>query len=416
MSKTKYAIILFLAMYISLCAEPLILEHISILTEKQLYAVLVPICCLLLWLSDLILNTVASLGGSDSWMTVYERQNIGYERLYGLDVIRTIAVVFVPAVHFLGLTTFYDTPMLGKKMFAAVAMRWLFICCVPLFLTLTGFLKCGKGVDGSHYKSILSVLMTHIFISGIRLYVDKKVLGVELTRQYIISKLVYFDYGWYIRLYIAIMLLVPFCNAAWNGLKGRAHKELLIVTLMLLTSVGPFTFGVIPHTWLILYVFMYYFMGAYLRDYDVYINKAVNLLFIVMMLFTAAIGSFFHPTASGCFDWDFAAYSANSGYSALPVAVLTFLIMTLFVNMECDFAVFRVCFYLISVVSLEMYMFSQMFDSLIYPKLQYNTFTDILPAITPIVGIVLALSFAAAHLKRLFFMALKIPLSIFNKD
>jgi hypothetical protein len=157
-------------------------------------------------------------------------------------------------------------------------------------------------------------------------------------------------------------------------------------------------------------------MGAYLKDYEVCINKGLNLMLILLLLVVTAVGSFAFPTESGLFDWKFAAYSTNSGYSSLPVVILTFLIMTLLMDVDTEIAPIRWLFYSVSVVSLEMYMFSQMFDGIIYPKLSYEGFVEILPSIPLVVGEVIILSYIASHIKRIVFTVFSIPLGILHKN
>jgi surface polysaccharide O-acyltransferase-like enzyme len=416
MKPTKYILILFIAMFLGKCLTPLALSTLSLsLTSSVLYITLIPIMYLLLLLGDFLLNRMTNAVGTGNWIEISERGATGGERLFGADVVRFFAIISVPAIHFMGLTGYYDTPLEGGTMFLATALRWLFICCVPVFLTLTGFFKSKKGIDLSHYKSIAAVLATHIFITCIRLWVDHRFLGVPLSREYIADKLVYFEYGWYVKLYIGIMLLIPFFNVAWNYLSERWHKELLIVTLIFLCSMGPITAEIVPSSWLILYVFIFYFIGAYLSEYEICINKLINVLLIIAMLIITALGCFGSPTESGCFDWSFAAYSANSGYSALPTVILTFLIVVLLMDIDIDFKPLNLLLCSFSVVSLEMYMFSQMFDSLIYPKLEYNGFIDIFVLMPFIVGKIVILSYAAAHLKRIVFIIFTFPLRILHK-
>ena len=416
MKSTKCIFILFLSMYISACLTPAVVRLIPYGgSDKVIYAVLIPVFYLLVLLGDFVLTQVSRAADSETWMYIYERPLREEKRIYGLDVVRFFAVISVPSIHFMGLTGFYNTPLEGWEMFFAVCIRWLFICCVPLFLTLTGYFKHNKGINFEHYKSIFTVLATHIAITGLRLYVDFKYHDIEMTREYILDKLVYFEYGWYVKLYIGIMLLIPFFNLIWSSLKERVHKELLILTLILLCSMGPLTFNVVPSSWVIIYVFIYYFMGAYLCEYEIYINKWLNLFLILIMTGLTAAGNFFHPTSEGLFNWDFAAYGSNSGYSSLPAVIITFLIITLLIDADTGFKPMRGFFCSFSVVSLEMYMLSQMFDGIIYPKLEYSGFIDILPRMPLVVGVIMLLSYAVSHIKRLIFFVIKIPLYILNK-
>ena len=133
------------------------------------------------------------------------------------------------------------------------------------------------------------------------------------------------------------------------------------------------------------------------------------------MVVITSYGCIYHTTPEGSFNWDFAAYGTNSGYSSLPCVVITFLIITLLIDADTGFKPVRAFFYSFSVVSLEMYMLSQMFDGIIYPKLQFSSFTEIFARTPLVVGLIVLLSYVAAHIKRLIFYILGLPLCIFNK-
>ncbi len=415
MRSTKYIFMLFLSMYISACISPAVPLPVGEGENKLKYIALSAVIYLVLMLCDRLLLAVAHINGNSVWMDIYERPLREEKRIYGLDVVRFFAVISVPSIHFMGLTGFYTTPLEGLPMFGAVCARWLFICCVPLFLTLTGYFKHKNGINAAHYKSIFAVLATHIAITCLRLYVDSRYHGIELTREYVTDRLVYFEYGWYVKLYIGIMLLAPFFNLIWSAIKERSHKELLILTLILLCSMGPLTFDIIPSSWVILYVFMYYFIGAYLCEYEIYINKWLNLALLFAAVAITSCGSFLHTGTDGCFNWDFAAYGSNSGYSSLPCVIITFLLVTLLIDADTGFKPIRTAFYSFSVVSLEMYMLSQMFDGIIYPKLNFDSFMDIFPRMPAVVGLIVLLSYIVSHIKRLLFFIISAPLYIFNK-
>ena len=407
---------LFISLYISACLCSYLISLTGTeLSRPLVYTILVVPAYIFLVVADLALNRLCRRTGSESWLYIYERPSKDNKRIYGMDVIRFFAIISVPSIHFMGLTGFYSTCLEGKKMFIATCVRWIFICCVPLFLTITGYFKHNKTLGFAHYKSIFTVLATHIFITCIRLAVDYKYHGIDLTRDYILDKLVYFEYGWYVALYIGIMLLIPFFNLIWSSLQSRLHKELLIITLIFLCSIGPLTYSVVPSSWVILYVFIYYFIGAYLCEYEVYINKLLNILLIVALLVLTAIGNFTNRMADGSFNWDFAAYGSNSGYSSLPAVMLTFLIMTLLIDVDTGIKPLRGFFYSFSVVSLEMYMLSQMFDGIIYPKLNFDGFMDIFPYMPMVVAGIVMLSYISAQIKRLIFYLISLPFRLIDK-
>ena len=81
------------------------------------------------------------------------------------DLIRILAFVFVVSVHFFLNNGFYSQTVAGKRMFIMVLMRSLFMICVPLFITLSGYLLRKKKLEKSYYKRIVKIIITYILAS-----------------------------------------------------------------------------------------------------------------------------------------------------------------------------------------------------------------------------------------------------------
>ena len=88
-------------------------------------------------------------------------------RLPGLDLVRSVAALFVVSVHFFFNCGYYSTPLNDKVTFMMTAARWLFLCCVPLYMMLTGYFQCNKEPDRKHYASLIPVFVAYIAISTI---------------------------------------------------------------------------------------------------------------------------------------------------------------------------------------------------------------------------------------------------------
>jgi len=343
------------------------------------------------------------MGGK--WVKIEKRDIEVSKRFFGADVVKTIAVFFVPTIHFFGMTGYYDTPMNGKLIFFMSFLRWISVCAVPLFMILTGYFKINKKIDINNYKAIVPILLTHIFISSIRIIVDYKIHNIDVDVNYIIDKLIYFEYGWYVELYIGMVLFLPFFNIIYNSLSSRKEKEILIITFILFSSVSDLTFNIVPRTWLILYVFMYYFIGAYIREYNIKINRFIIFIIIVFILFFVSY-SMYVKCDTDVFDWNFYGYISNSGYSSIPVVMLSVLITLFFINIKCDNKFICGIFKSISTVSLEMYLLSQMFDEIIYKMFTGYSFADFASKVYIIIPTIIFLSYLASSIKKVLFIIL----------
>ncbi len=354
-------------------------------------------------------NALLRAAGMRELITVEKRTEVKKGREFGMDITRIVAVLFVPFIHFFGDTNYYGAPIEGQVMFLMTALRWLVLTAVPIFMIITGYFKSEKNADFSHYKAIIPVLLTHIVCCLARLYTDKHIHGIELTAEYIADKLLYFNYGWYVRLYIGLILLVPFLNKMYKGCESRKNKEMLILTIILLTAVGPLTYDVIPVSWLIIYVMGYYFIGSYIREYKIRINPVLNIMLIALTVFLTAYGTYGN-SGGGIFNWDYIGYSNNSGYSSLPAFIVASLIVILLSDMTCPIGVVRLAAKSISILSLEMYLFSQMYDMIIYKPYQQQgyDFTQYIPIAGRLLTTIILLSLVTSAAKKIIFYIAKL--------
>ena len=77
-------------------------------------------------------------------------------------------------------------------------------------------------------------------------------------------------------MFIGLYLLIPFLNSTYNSIAGKKEKILFITILFLISSVVSFNFYhisgekinyIFSEYWGGLYPFLYYFIGAFIREY-----------------------------------------------------------------------------------------------------------------------------------------------------
>lgn len=325
------------------------------------------------------------------------------KREVGGDVVRTIAILLVPTVHFFGAANYYETEF-TREMIFPTAIRWISICCVPLFMIISGYFKINSKICKKHYFAIIPLLFTHLFINGIHIYVDYMFFDKYVDLDYIIDRLVYFQYGWYVLLYIGMLFIMPFFNILYKNINIKTHKEILILTIMGLTALGPLTNNVISAYWVPIYVFGYYAIGAYLSEYKVKINPIIGLGVFIALLSVISVSTYIHCKGT-VFDWEFIGYGNTSAYSSMAAFFLASIIMCFGINIDFKFKPVRKILMWISTVSLEMYLFSQIFDQFIYRYVyeQNYPFLDSFNIIVYTVGFNFVLSFVASRIKKFLF-------------
>ena len=90
-----------------------------------------------------------------------------------LDIIRIFSLFCVICVHFFLNIKFYDNIVIGKKMFLMTTIRNFFMICVPMFITLTGYLMSDKKINNKYYIGIIKIIVTYILCSIIYLFFSK---------------------------------------------------------------------------------------------------------------------------------------------------------------------------------------------------------------------------------------------------
>lgn len=305
-----------------------------------------------------------------------------------LDIVRIASVLLVMMVHFFLYTGFYSEPMVGFRMFIMCFMRTFFSTCVPMFIILSGYLMSKKTVSKKHYFGISKTLITYV-VAGIACVVYK---AIHYHTQFHFKNLIlsFFDftaaqYAWYVEMYIGLFLLVPFLNLIYNNLQSKRHKQLLVLTMVVLTAVPSLlntynlldaswwanpasgdTFNAIfPDWWIGFYPVTFYFTGCYLKEFGLEIKtKTLALLLLITTLGFAAY-NFWRSYGTGFITSQYAYWYGFQPY------VSTILLFELLTRIKCDklsnstrFALWK-----ISDLVLSMYLVSYIFDSYIYPKL-----------------------------------------------
>lgn len=301
-----------------------------------------------------------------------------------LDVIRITACFLVCSVHFFLNSYYYYYPLDNTALLFYTVIRSGCMICVPLFLVLTGYLMNKKKLSLKYYWGLEKTLLTYVLAGGLCMLFKKFVIKQEAP----FSQLLNFTsspYGWYVEMYIGLFLLIPFLNLIWNGLTGKRQRQVLVVTLIVLTAlpsvVNIFHFEnpmwwvrpslsteymkIVPSWWVGIYPLTYYFLGAYMKEYPIRVPKLP--LFTIILVFTTLYGLFcFFRSDSGIFVW-----GEWQNWEALPILVLTFLVFTFLdsFNMNKLPKPIRKFLALISDLCFGTYLLSWIADYVLYPIL-----------------------------------------------
>lgn len=159
------------------------------------------------------------------------------ERDSSLDILRIVAFLSVISVHFFLNNGFYDQLVVGKRMYVMTILRSFFMDCVPLFLTLTGFLMNKKKISLSYYVGIIKTGTIYV-LSSICCLIFASIENPISFKEGILQifKFTGAPYAWYIEMYLGLFLLIPFLNLAYHGLVNKKQKQILLATMLLMTA------------------------------------------------------------------------------------------------------------------------------------------------------------------------------------
>jgi surface polysaccharide O-acyltransferase-like enzyme len=291
-------------------------------------------------------------------------------RSIGLDLLRSVAACSVIAVHFSLNSNFYNTPISNWNMYLQEFLRCFFMTCVPIFMMLTGFLNVKKTISVEYYKGLFKIFSAYFFYTALAILFRIFYLNENFTILQWLEKIIRFsanEYGWYVEMYLGLFLLIPFLNILYQNIATQKEKQLLIITLAIMTANTSvlFNFSLLPAFWTALYPIAYYFVGAYVKEYKPQIDKKVAFGSILLLLSLATIVAFFLEKSLVYFYFN----------SPIVMISATILFVALY---DTDFQnkILRLILTKISLLSLDIYLCSYIFDKIYYTYFKQNFFTS----------------------------------------
>lgn len=136
-------------------------------------------------------------------------------------------------MHFFLNSGFYNESIIGKRMLFMCIVRSFFIICVPMFITLTGYLMNKKEFSKKYYNGLFHTLIIYFICSVVYFVFSYFYFNQEVNIQIFFQNLLSFNgtrYAWYIEMYIGLFLMIQFLNLVFNHLKDKKHVWALLLT------------------------------------------------------------------------------------------------------------------------------------------------------------------------------------------
>ena len=318
----------------------------------------------------------------------HDLKKYGFVRNPSLDLIKCIAIWCVLSVHFFLNCGFYKEPLDNKHMLLMETMRTCFMIGVSLFIMATGYLMNGAKLSRRYYKGIISVLEMYFIASIVCILFKKFYLGQDIRLLDGALSILDFSgnsYAWYVEMYIGLFLLIPFLNLIYHGLDSRKKKLALVATMIFLTALpslaniynfqtadfwlkpeaGTEYNKLLPSWWTGIYPITYYFLGAYLSEYKIRMNRFVNIAAFIGCVTLFGIFNYYRNYPDP-FVWSPAV--KEGGFENVVNAFLLFLFC---VNLDLNRLpqIVKSVLAKISILSFGIYMMSNVSDGYLYPKL-----------------------------------------------
>lgn len=198
----------------------------------------------------------------------------------GIDLFRCLGLLFVTGLHAFLYNGFYSELQGGGLIWAATSFRWLFSGCNGMFMLLTGYLKSTRPLNRQYFRGLLTVLVGYALTCLISYPIRYLCFGERDPLSVWINRLFTFDgYGWYIEMYIGLILFSPVINLALGQLKGRRALLLLAGMMAVLTALPSLTpLHLLPEYWTGLYPLTYYTLGAVIRRLELRLPPWIGLV------------------------------------------------------------------------------------------------------------------------------------------
>ncbi len=297
------------------------------------------------------------------------------ERIAGIDIIKTLAVIFVLSIHQIGMTHVLKIDLIGIRPFFIMLYRYTVMSCVPLFIMTTGYLQCKKDVSVKFYKGIVPILLSYLVSSIGIAWINTKIIGDPYNLRKIIINIFNFtenNYAWYVEMFVGLYLLIPFINKLYHSIETRRKKQILLGILIFLTICPGFfymfnddfyNYNVFPDYWESMYPLTYYLLGAYFNEYKPKLNKLLSAVFVLAAMLM--------PTLTEVLIADGSSFNANvfNGFNSVSALLITVAIFVFFYDMDIKFAPCKWLVRDISVSTLEIYLWSNGVEKLLYPNM-----------------------------------------------
>lgn len=300
----------------------------------------------------------------------------------GIDILKILAALFVVGVHSFLYDGFYYEPITDRKFIIPIATRWITYTCVPIFMTVSGYLMKNKKLDKKYYLGLLRVIVIYIVVSIICMRFNHEHYGTEFTAWTIMKGFLEYtnaNYGWYVNYYIALFAVIPFLNLAFNGLENKKQRFVLVLTVAVFTIFARSLFlgferaeqsRLFPDYLNGAWPIAYYYAGAFIREYPpkrCFRNKALVFAVLAAAVIFITESTYQHSSGNADENYRFLSWHFND-YGTYPVFIIAVCIFLLLFDITIRNKVAEFIIKQLSGATFALYLISYVFDNKNYAE------------------------------------------------
>lgn len=301
------------------------------------------------------------------------------KRNINIDIIKVLAFFLVIGVHFF-LYTGYNSTSFVYSYFSLpfIAIRNICMTCVPLFIIVTGYLNKDKTWNKTYYLNIFRIYLIYSITILLLTFIDLEYkINFNLFKTFLVNMLNFRFYGWYINMYIGLMLVAPIFNIAFKTMSEQIRKyavfNIILAISIPVTLVDLFVnikysilANSLPNWWYYSWPLIYYMIGllfAYDKTFVIDFFKRTKLIFL-MTLITSSFLYFILNI-----------HTETTLYANIFIVILSILIFSYFINMNTSTSILytlKPYIIYISNNTLLAFLLSYIVDTYVYPKILYR--------------------------------------------
>lgn len=211
------------------------------------------------------------------------------------DLARIVAMFLIVSSHFLGHGGWINN-MVGANLVFAKLLRSFFYPAVNVFVLSSAYYTC-KGNGKIRWKKIGKLYATLWFYSMLLFIVFTATKTQEFSSQGLLSSLFPVICGkyWFFSAYVFFSLSTPFLNIVIRNISKKQHLVIALAGLILgsLSSDASAIVQVgLQRGYSYLWFVLLYFIGSYIRIYDIKITRKTVFIPIILYCITIVAGCF----------------------------------------------------------------------------------------------------------------------------